>query len=165
MGDFNKDKKCFEIQKKEFFLENDRLLELIMSHDLVHTAVNSYVGIVDYVEMEKSYLDEYNECLELKQLKESIQSNKPCQNQNAPEFKEFFEINNLKAQLKGKDTTISNLKKHIANLKEKVVADCSESVNNSRVIAPGMYKLNLQPLSHTLRKNKKVHEDYLKVTK
>ncbi|GJZ74280.1 retrovirus-related pol polyprotein from transposon TNT 1-94 [Tanacetum coccineum] len=196
------DTKCFEIQKKELFLEIDQLLELIISQDIVHTVVNSYAAIVDYVKMEKSFVDEYNECLKLKtelskknemvekavynelpkrcsriknhciyleiekqQLKEIIRSNKPCQNQNAPEFKEFFEINNLKAQLKGRDTTISNLKKHIANMKEKVVADCSEYVNNSRVIAPGMYKLDLQPLSSTLRKNKEVHEDYLKVTK
>ncbi|GKA70027.1 hypothetical protein Tco_0776091 [Tanacetum coccineum] len=70
-----------------------------------------------------------------------------------------------KSRLQGKDTTISHLKKHIANLKEKAVADCSESVNNSRVIAPGMYKIDLQPLSSNHKKNKEVHEDYLKVTK
>ncbi|GJY65027.1 hypothetical protein Tco_0466487 [Tanacetum coccineum] len=68
-------------------------------------------------------------------------------------------------KLKGKDTTISNLKKHIANLKEKAAADCSEFVNNSRLIAPGMYKLDVQPFSSTLRQNKEVHEDYMKVTK
>ncbi|GJX64981.1 hypothetical protein Tco_0299324 [Tanacetum coccineum] len=34
------DKKCFEILKKEL-LENDQLLELIISQDLVHTALNS----------------------------------------------------------------------------------------------------------------------------
>ncbi|GKB34001.1 retrovirus-related pol polyprotein from transposon TNT 1-94, partial [Tanacetum coccineum] len=146
---------------------------LIISQDLVHIVVNSYAAIVDYVNMEKSYLDEYNECLELKaelskkneMLKERLRSNKPCQNQNAPEFQEFFEINNLKAQLKGKDITISNIKKHIANLKGKGNVDCSESINNSRVIAPGMYKLDLQPFSSTLRKNKEVPKDYLKVTK
>ncbi|GKA51097.1 hypothetical protein Tco_0744293 [Tanacetum coccineum] len=46
--------------------ENDRLLELIISHDLVHTAVNSLDAIVDYQSMQKSYLNEYNECVELK---------------------------------------------------------------------------------------------------
>nr|GEV72973.1 putative ribonuclease H-like domain-containing protein [Tanacetum cinerariifolium] len=61
--------------------------------------------------------------------------------------------------------TISNLKKHIANLKEKPVTNCSKSVNNSRVIALGMHKLDLPPISSTLRKNKKPHKDYLKVTK
>ncbi|GJS50282.1 hypothetical protein Tco_0600403 [Tanacetum coccineum] len=59
-------KKCFEIQKKQLFLENDRLLELIISQDIVHTAVNSYAAIVDYEKMEKSFVDEYNECVKLK---------------------------------------------------------------------------------------------------
>ncbi|GJS25285.1 retrovirus-related pol polyprotein from transposon TNT 1-94 [Tanacetum coccineum] len=58
---FDQDRKCFEIQKKNLFLENDRLLELIISQDLVHIAVNSLAAIVDYQSMEKSYLDEYNE--------------------------------------------------------------------------------------------------------
>ncbi|GJT02596.1 hypothetical protein Tco_0823765 [Tanacetum coccineum] len=145
------------------FLENNRLLELIISQDLVHTAVNFYAAIVDYQKMEKSYVDEYIECLELKA--ELSKKNEIVEKVNAPEFKEFFKINNLKTQLKGKDTTISNLKKHIANLKRKDAADCSKSVNNSRVISIGMYKLDLQPLSSTLKKNKEVHEHYLKVTK
>ncbi|GJU16754.1 hypothetical protein Tco_1144720 [Tanacetum coccineum] len=45
--------------------ENDRLLELIISQDLVHTAVNSLAAIIDYQSMQKSYLDKYNENLEL----------------------------------------------------------------------------------------------------
>ncbi|GKA72262.1 hypothetical protein Tco_0778478 [Tanacetum coccineum] len=65
-------------------------------------------------------------------------------------------------KLKGKDTTISNLKKYIANLKGKAVADCSETINCSRVIALGMYKLDLEPLSPKLRKNRDTHVDYLK---
>ncbi|GJS14695.1 hypothetical protein Tco_0409167 [Tanacetum coccineum] len=71
------------------------------------------------------------------------------------------------SQLEEKDTTISNLKKHIANLKEKekAAADCNQSVNTTRVISLGMYKADLQPLPSILRKNKKVHEDYLKITK
>ncbi|GJU14498.1 ribonuclease H-like domain-containing protein, partial [Tanacetum coccineum] len=60
------DKKFLEIQKKELFLENDRLLELIISQDLVHIVVNSLDAMVDYVKMRQSYVDEYNECLELK---------------------------------------------------------------------------------------------------
>nr|GEW60229.1 hypothetical protein [Tanacetum cinerariifolium] len=78
----------------------------------------------------------------------------------------MFIINEISNQVaKWKDTTVSNLKKHIANLKEKDVADCNESVNCSRVVSPRMYKLDLQPLAYTLRKHKEVHEDYLKVTK
>ncbi|GJX86542.1 putative reverse transcriptase domain-containing protein [Tanacetum coccineum] len=50
---------------EKLLLENDRLLELIISQDLVHTAVNSLAAI-DYQNMEKSYVDEYTECVTLK---------------------------------------------------------------------------------------------------
>ncbi|GKA67692.1 hypothetical protein Tco_0767609 [Tanacetum coccineum] len=104
------DKKCFDIQKKERFLENDRLLELIISQDLVHTAMNSYAVIVDYQNMEKSYIEEYNDMVDksiyneisntcskletqcislevkLQQSKESFQNNRACKNQDVPDF-------------------------------------------------------------------------------
>ncbi|GJV75401.1 hypothetical protein Tco_1506985 [Tanacetum coccineum] len=50
---------------------------------------------------------------------ESFQSNKPCKNQDSPEFRKFFEINELKAQLQAKNSTINNLKKQIKNVHEK----------------------------------------------
>ncbi|GJZ02220.1 hypothetical protein Tco_0520181 [Tanacetum coccineum] len=59
------ERKTFEIKEKELLLENDRLLELIISQDLVHTAVNTLAVIADNQHKEKSYLDEYNENLEL----------------------------------------------------------------------------------------------------
>nr|GEU56330.1 uncharacterized mitochondrial protein AtMg00810-like [Tanacetum cinerariifolium] len=49
------------LQKK-----NDRLFELIISQDLVHTAVNSLAEIFDYQNMEESYIDEFFECVKLK---------------------------------------------------------------------------------------------------
>ncbi|GKA43724.1 hypothetical protein Tco_0736448 [Tanacetum coccineum] len=48
----------------------------------------------------------------------SFQSNKPGKNQNAPKFCEFFEINDLKAQLQAKTTLIWNLKNQIKSVKE-----------------------------------------------
>ncbi|GJX22678.1 retrovirus-related pol polyprotein from transposon TNT 1-94 [Tanacetum coccineum] len=46
--------------------ENDHLIELLISQDIIHTAVNSLAAINDYKCMEKSFVDEYNETLELK---------------------------------------------------------------------------------------------------
>ncbi|GKB94738.1 hypothetical protein Tco_0980875 [Tanacetum coccineum] len=103
--------------------------------------------------------------IKVQQNKESFHNDRCCKNQDAPEFLEFFEINDLKAQLKKKNTTISNLKDHIVTLKGKSLSDCTVLVNNSNVIALEMYKLDLQPLSPKLRKNKEVHVDYLKQTK
>ncbi|GKD23456.1 hypothetical protein Tco_1225159 [Tanacetum coccineum] len=84
---------------------------------------------------------------------------------DAPEFCEFFIINKLKAELQEKDTTISNLKKHIQELKGKSVADCSESVSKSKVIAPVVHKLDLEPLSPKLKNNREAHVDYIRITK
>nr|GEU54749.1 hypothetical protein [Tanacetum cinerariifolium] len=77
------DQKYFEIEKKELLIDNDRLLEQILSQDIVFTAMHSY----------------------------------------------------------------------------------DDFVNNSKVIALGLFKLDLQPLSPKLRKNRKAHADYLRITK
>ncbi|GJW13131.1 hypothetical protein Tco_0017264 [Tanacetum coccineum] len=63
------------------------------------------------------------------------------------------------------DTTISNLKKHIQELKGKSVVDCRESVNNPKVIALVVLKLDLEPLSSKLKNNKEAHVDYIRITK
>nr|GEY47378.1 hypothetical protein [Tanacetum cinerariifolium] len=54
----------------------------------------------------------------VEQKEESFQSNKPCKNQEPHEFREFFEISDLKAQLQAKTTLICNLKNQIKSVKE-----------------------------------------------
>ncbi|GJQ94171.1 integrase, catalytic region, zinc finger, CCHC-type containing protein [Tanacetum coccineum] len=62
----DKASKYFEIEKKELLIENDRLLEQILSQDIVCIAMHSYDDLVDkYASMEKSYVEAYNQCLEL----------------------------------------------------------------------------------------------------
>ncbi|GJU01716.1 retrovirus-related pol polyprotein from transposon TNT 1-94 [Tanacetum coccineum] len=51
-----------ELLKKE----NNRLLELLISQDLVHTHMNTLASVANHRNMEKSYLEEYNENLELR---------------------------------------------------------------------------------------------------
>ncbi|GKA86166.1 hypothetical protein Tco_0807877 [Tanacetum coccineum] len=190
-----------KIKEKELLLENERLLELLISQDLVHNVVNSLAEINDYQSMEKSFLDEYSECVELKaelskknemvenavynelskrcarmenkcisleikvqQYKESFQNNQPRSNQDTPEFPAFFEINELKAQLEAKNNSISKLKDHIATLKGKGVSKGDKYANISKVLALGMYKLDLELLSPMLLRNKEAHVDYLKYT-
>ncbi|GKC96750.1 hypothetical protein Tco_1162192 [Tanacetum coccineum] len=63
---FDQERKTFEIKEKELLLENGHLLELLISQDLLHTAMNSLAKIIDYQSMEKSLFDEYSECVELK---------------------------------------------------------------------------------------------------
>ncbi|GJQ92381.1 hypothetical protein Tco_0003520 [Tanacetum coccineum] len=53
------------LEAKMLKKENDRLFELTISQDLVHTAVNTLATIANHRNMETSYLDEYNKNLEL----------------------------------------------------------------------------------------------------
>ncbi|GJV55078.1 hypothetical protein Tco_1456083 [Tanacetum coccineum] len=157
-------------------MENDRLMELLVSQDLVHTVLtvelakkNDMIEKSVYNELSKKCSRREQRCisleLKLQHNKESFKNDKSCENPNAPEFREFFEINELKAQLQAKDTTISNLKKHIQELKGKSVVDYRESVNKQNVIAPAVLKLDLEPLSSKLKNNREAHVDYIRITK
>ncbi|GJZ63187.1 hypothetical protein Tco_0619608 [Tanacetum coccineum] len=88
--------------------------EFFKSKDMVEKEV--------YNELSKSFLQLEKHCISLEismqQKEESFQSNKPCMNQESPEFREFFEINDLKAQLQAKTTLICNLKNQIKSVKE-----------------------------------------------
>nr|GEV69859.1 putative reverse transcriptase domain-containing protein [Tanacetum cinerariifolium] len=134
-------------------MENDRLMELLVSQDLVHTIVGYLAIINDYQSMESNYIEEYENNLKL--AAELSQMNELS--------KHVPDLNN--AQLQVNDTKISNLKKHIQELKGKSVADCSESVSKSNVIAPVLHKLDLEPLSTKLNNNREAHEDYSRITK
>ncbi|GJY22063.1 hypothetical protein Tco_0394629 [Tanacetum coccineum] len=175
--------------------ENDHLIELLISQDLVHPAVNTLATINDYKTMQQSFMDEYNKTLVLKvelgkkndmiekavynellkrcfglkkrrislktklqQSKESFQTKRPSQNQDAPKFKEFFIINELQVQLKAKNVLIEKLKEHIANIKGKNVVKSVQNVHNSNVVTSKVYKLDLPPLYHCIKNNMVVHE-------
>ncbi|GJY94331.1 retrovirus-related pol polyprotein from transposon TNT 1-94 [Tanacetum coccineum] len=160
---FDKDliNECFEIQKKQFLIENDRLLDQIISQDIMNIVMNSSldkntsVNVNSFVTMNDSvnYVEMCNKCLELeaeliKQLnmvekdeynrlsksfskleqhcislelamqlhKEIFQKNNTSVNQTESSFDQLFELNNLKAELQSKDTTIKKLKANIKRL-------------------------------------------------
>nr|GEX48041.1 hypothetical protein [Tanacetum cinerariifolium] len=49
-------------------------------------------------------------------------------------------------------------------LKGKHVLDNATTITYATIIAPGMFKLDIEPLSHRLKNNRDAHEDYLKKT-
>ncbi|GKD61952.1 hypothetical protein Tco_1299461 [Tanacetum coccineum] len=136
--------------------ENDHLMELLISQDLVHTAVNSLTAINDYKTMKQSFLDEYDKTLVLKA--------KLAKQNDMIKKVEFFIINELQAQLKAKNVSIEKLKEHIANIKGKNVVESVQNVQNSNVVTLKVYKLDLQPLSPLVKHNRDAYVDYLKHT-
>ncbi|GJY15949.1 reverse transcriptase domain-containing protein [Tanacetum coccineum] len=70
---YHVDKQCFEIQKKQFLIENDQLLDQIISQDIVNIVVNSSVDLNTFVNVNSfmamiesvNYVEMCNKCLEL----------------------------------------------------------------------------------------------------
>ncbi|GKD25581.1 hypothetical protein Tco_1231795, partial [Tanacetum coccineum] len=59
------DKQCLEIAKKELLLENDRLLQQIMSQDVLLTVMNSMSSNGESVNMERKRNESCDECINL----------------------------------------------------------------------------------------------------
>ncbi|GJY28794.1 retrovirus-related pol polyprotein from transposon TNT 1-94 [Tanacetum coccineum] len=176
------DKKYFEIEK-DLFNENDRLLEHIIYQDVMCTTIRADFkhncvlpannNNLAYAELENSYIAEHSKVLELEAELVKIK--------NMIEQDVFIELSKIysklekhcisleivvqQTQLQAKNITISNLKTHIQELKGKNMADCTEYVTKSKVIASEMFKLDLEPLTPKLKKNKEAHVNYLKTTK
>ncbi|GJQ92678.1 hypothetical protein Tco_0003817 [Tanacetum coccineum] len=125
-------KQCVEITKKELLLENDRLLHKIMSQDVMITVMNSMSVTNESTNMEMQICESCDKfCILMlisNQLNQEIfQKDESCINQNALEILEYFEKNDLKAQLQDKDTTICKLKDIIKSIRE---ISKDDNVNN-----------------------------------
>ncbi|GKD43915.1 retrovirus-related pol polyprotein from transposon TNT 1-94, partial [Tanacetum coccineum] len=70
---------------------------------------------------------------------------------------------NLNAQLQEKFFAIEALKNELRKLKGKIVVDTDVS-KPSATIALGMFKLDIDPISHRLKNNRDAHEVYLEKT-
>ncbi|GJV40553.1 hypothetical protein Tco_1418993 [Tanacetum coccineum] len=178
--------KLFEIKDKELIIENDRLLEHIICQDVMSVVMHADVesknvlpannNSLEHDNLEAELLKKENDrlieliisqdlienqCISLEikmqQYKESFQNNQLRNNQTVPEFLALFKINDLKAQLEVKNNSISKLKDHIATLKGNCVSEDDKFANISRVVAPRMYKLDLEPLSPKLLRNREAH--------
>ncbi|GJT51570.1 integrase, catalytic region, zinc finger, CCHC-type containing protein [Tanacetum coccineum] len=143
-----------EIAKKEILLENDQLLQQIVSQDVMLTVKNSmsfnndsvYMNLQKcdlcemclninaelskskqtYSDLLKNHSQLEKHCISLElsmQLKQEVfQNDKSYVSQNTVEIPEYFVINDLKARLQDKDTTICKLNDTIKSL-EKITKD------------------------------------------
>ncbi|GKE10550.1 hypothetical protein Tco_1414101 [Tanacetum coccineum] len=75
-----------------------------------------------------------------------------------------MENEDLKAQIQEKVFANATLKNELRKLKGKNVIDTVVSKPNATTIAPGMFQLDIEPISHRLKNNRDAQEDYLKKT-
>ncbi|GKC42776.1 hypothetical protein Tco_1060498 [Tanacetum coccineum] len=121
--------KTFEVKMNPVLNENERLLEQVMSKDIVNLIANSSV------DNDSVNVRECQKCLKLEtELQtdfEIFQRENFVLNQSVPSFDQLFELNKLKAQSQEKDTVIKKLKERIKSLsgnmdKDKIKQDLEE---------------------------------------
>ncbi|GKC66007.1 hypothetical protein Tco_1098605 [Tanacetum coccineum] len=119
------DRKCCEIQQKQFLIENNQLLDQIISQDIVNIVLNPSVISCNSVKKNDKSVDTCNKCLEIEAVffKKSEAYIELSKCQNDPVIQEYFEQNDLRAQLQAKDSVIIKLKKTIHSLRENVNPD------------------------------------------
>ncbi|GJR49101.1 retrovirus-related pol polyprotein from transposon TNT 1-94 [Tanacetum coccineum] len=148
--------------------------ELIKQHNMVEKD--------EYNRISKSFSKLEQHCISLElamQLnKEIFQKNNTSVNQTEPTFDHLFELNNLKAELQAKDTTIEKLKANIKRksfchnsikndlrkVKGKDIVNNATQVSNATTTAPGRYKLDPVTLVPKDKNNRETHIYYLKHT-
>ncbi|GKE02063.1 hypothetical protein Tco_1390046 [Tanacetum coccineum] len=188
MEQFYVNRKCCEIQQKQFLIETGRLLDKIISQEIANIVFNASLIICDSEIKNENFVDTCNKCLELEdelvkkydvyiellkwfsnleqhfislevakqQNNEIFQKDKSSDNQNNPKIQEYFEQNDLKAQLQAKDAVISKLKKTIHSLREntnptKVKRDIDEIETINIELEHSVAKL--------LSENEKLHKE------
>nr|GEV62949.1 integrase, catalytic region, zinc finger, CCHC-type, peptidase aspartic, catalytic [Tanacetum cinerariifolium] len=140
------DKNVFVIQIKQLRIDNDQLLNQIMSQEILHIVANS----VDICDVKKSCVNDCKKCLELEielfKKKDFVE-------------KEAYDklVKNLKAQLQEKVFAITALKNELRKIKGKNVVNIVVSKPNA-TLALGMFKLNIEPISAGLKNNRDAHE-------
>ncbi|GJX03996.1 hypothetical protein Tco_0189912 [Tanacetum coccineum] len=167
---------CFEIHKKELFLDNDRLLHQIMSQDILLTVMNSTAFFDDYVNVEMQKYFENNDLkaqLHAKdtticKLKEHIKSMRE-NNKEEKVKQEMDEIETINIEVEHSVVKLLSenelLHKEIKHLK-KIYKDQFDSIKKTRALSKEhwMFKLDLDPLALRLLKNRDSHIAYLKYT-
>ncbi|GJZ76313.1 retrovirus-related pol polyprotein from transposon TNT 1-94, partial [Tanacetum coccineum] len=95
--------------------------------------------------------------------KTRVQSKEHCDSLIAQINAKSVENSDLNAQLQEKVFAITALKNELRKLKGKNVVDTAVSKPNA-TIAPGMFKLDIEPISHRLKNNRDAHEVYIEKT-
>ncbi|GJW64634.1 hypothetical protein Tco_0116518 [Tanacetum coccineum] len=155
--------KTFKVKMNQVLNENERLLEQVISKDIVNTIVNSSVDIA-YV----SKLIAKNEHLKqtYKQLYDSIKparirSKEQCDDLINQVNLKSVEISDLNASLQEKVLEITALKDDLRKLKGKALVDNNVT---KHTIDPEMLMIDVEPITPKLLNKKIAHSAYIKHT-
>ncbi|GJR65487.1 hypothetical protein Tco_0011552 [Tanacetum coccineum] len=107
--------------------------------------------------LKKTYKELYDS-IKLTRIRAKEQCDSLIANLNSKSMENAY----LKAQIQEKVFANATLKNKLRKLKGKDVINTAVSKHNATTIAPGMFKLDLEPLAPKLLINKDAHIDYIK---
>ncbi|GJR97349.1 retrovirus-related pol polyprotein from transposon TNT 1-94, partial [Tanacetum coccineum] len=137
------DKHCFEIHKKELFLDNDRLIHQIMSQDVMICVMNSTAVFGDSVNLEMQNSESCDKCSD---LDAELLKKQNAYNELLKSYSQL-EKHYLKAHIQDKVFMITSLKNDLRKLKGKEIVVNAAQIPNATTIVLGMFKLDLDPLA------------------
>nr|GEW05263.1 Gag-Pol polyprotein [Tanacetum cinerariifolium] len=150
-----------EIERKNILIANDYLIANCLYKEVFIIATNSEFTVSRFTEMHDAHTVVQARCLELEA--ELSKLTDKIQKDDHNELVKLF--SNLEAtRAKHIDQTIALLtenKNLKARINEKMKCVTIDSIT-SKVLAPGMYAINVAPLPSGCRNNREVHLDYLK---
>nr|GEU55548.1 retrovirus-related Pol polyprotein from transposon TNT 1-94 [Tanacetum cinerariifolium] len=97
--------------------------------------------------------------LKYQNLKDSFGNNPPTPDKDTPDFDSVFVIGKMQASLQGKDNVIKQLKNKSPIY---TVNSASKDHVKPKVLAPGKYPIDVEPIVPRFRNNKEAHLDYLR---
>ncbi|GJS51791.1 retrovirus-related pol polyprotein from transposon TNT 1-94 [Tanacetum coccineum] len=157
----NVNKSCVDECNKCLKLET----ELLKKKDLIEKDV--YDNSVEHVKKDIDEIETINIELEHNQFdsirKTRVQSKEHSVSLIAQINAKSVKNLDLNAQLQEKIFAIAALKNKLRKLKGKNVVDNAVS-KPSATIAPGIFKLDIEPISHRLKNNRNAHDVYLEKT-
>nr|GEU29463.1 copia protein [Tanacetum cinerariifolium] len=132
------DKQCGVIERKNLLIENENLIADCLSNELLYSVMSFVNTVSRFSEMHAAYTVEQARNVDLE-----------------------AEISKLKNKIQKDDH--SEMIKRFSNLELKEKMKCvTMNIVKPKVLAPGMYAIDVEPILPHNRNNREVHLDYLK---
>ncbi|GJW09605.1 retrovirus-related pol polyprotein from transposon TNT 1-94 [Tanacetum coccineum] len=174
------DKKCDEIERKNLLIENENLIDACLSKDVFYTVIDFVLTVSRFSDMQEAYTAAQKRIVELEaknsNLTQKIQkddydemikhfSKLEGENEKVKQhYKELYDsIKLTRAKTIEKTTSLlTEIKTLKAQIKGKAKCVTMSDPMKLKVLAPGMYAIDVEPIPPRNRNNKEVHLEYLK---
>nr|GEV78465.1 hypothetical protein [Tanacetum cinerariifolium] len=155
------DKQCANIERKNILIENENLIADCLSNELFYSVMNDVNTISRFFELHDAYTVEQTQ--KVTSLKEQNELFRAENEKVKRHYKELYDsIKIIRAKTIEKTASLFTKNEKLkAQLKGKMPYVLMPAVK-PKVLAPGMYAIDVEPILPHNRNNRKVHLDYLK---